>query len=249
MSKASAAAHLREQVASSNALHHRYLDDPEQLDKYAYFIRVQLGYFLPQYDDLRDRRGYSGAIDFVVSDLTGPGIADRDRELEKVVPVMTKFLPGRALTALALAMELNARILTINLGIADALDDALESRAPISERDYCLATRAVTDLAEFRELIGMTREAGESLARIVRVPMIRSLLRSMRLPARMAGVSDLQAFLEKGFDRFVAVEDVDEFLHTVEARMGDIFTRVFERPVAQLSQMPITLSAADGGSR
>ncbi|MEM7611214.1 MAG: hypothetical protein AAF270_06030 [Pseudomonadota bacterium] len=230
---------LRRYTAQSNELHQRYLDSDDARAAYQRFVDTQLAYFLPQYDDLRDRPGYDAAINFVVADLTGPGIADRDRELARVVPAMTRLLPAAALSALAVAMELNARVLQINLNIERELRGKLAAAEPISERDYCLASRTVCDIGECRTLVAMTRSAGESLERIIKVPMIGSLLRSMRLPARLAGVSDLQQFLEKGFRTVTAVDDVHTFLDVMEQRMSAVFERVFLADLATLSTEPV----------
>lgn len=242
MSRSDIVKALSDAVSKSNALHQAYLESSETLSAYEQFVALQLAYFMPRYDVLRTTQAYSDAIDFVVSDLTGTGIAQRDRELERVVPTMTKFLPAKALAALATAMVLNARILEINLGIAEQLAAPLAAGEPISERDYCLATRAVATFDDFDELIAMTRSAGESLARIVKVPMIRSLLKSMRLPARMAGVTDLQTFLERGLDTFVALDDTPRFLDDMETHMRELFGRIFQTPSASLDRAAIELT-------
>ncbi|MEM7764884.1 MAG: hypothetical protein AAF290_12530 [Pseudomonadota bacterium] len=240
MSKKETVAALRYAVNESNSLHASYVGRPDVAASYERFIELQMAYFLPRYDDLRDRPGYSEAIDFVVSDLTGTRIAGRDRELEKVVPLMTRVLPGKALSALATAMTLNARILKINLGIASILRSAIDSGNSVSERDYCEASRQHASISDFDELITMTRQAGESLARIVRLPMIGSLLRSMRLPARMAGVLDLHEFLERGLATFLALDDVPQFLDIMEQRMRVVFSHVFEAPLESLDAQPIS---------
>ena len=90
-------------------------------------------------------------------------------------------------------------------------------------------------MADFHELIGMTRQAGETLAGIVRLPMTRSLLRSMRMPARLAGVVDLHLFLERGYDTFTGLDDVQEFLDAMQSRMSEVFWRVFNTPLTQLN--------------
>jgi hypothetical protein len=238
----SAAETLRHYTALSNELHRRYLGDAEVLAAYERLIDLQMAYFLPRYDDLRDKPGYDAAIDFVVADLTGPGIADRDRDLEKVVPVMARTMPDRALPALATGMALNARILEINLGIEACLHQRLLDGDPITEREYCLASREVSDFEQFEELVGMTRRAGETLDHIVRLPMVRPLMRMMRGPARLAGFGDLQAFLEKGFHTFVAVEDVGVFLDAMEQRMSRVFHRVFVAPEHELADTPIRVA-------
>ncbi|MEO0996772.1 MAG: hypothetical protein AAFX58_04565, partial [Pseudomonadota bacterium] len=133
------------------------------------------------------------------------------------------------------------RVLEINLDIAKGLRTQLDAGAPVSEYDYCLSSRAASDFTECRELVAMTRHAGESLEHIIGIPMIRATLRAMRLPARLAGVADLQAFLEKGFLTFVQLDDVPAFLDTLEARMTAVFRRVFEAPVDELSREPIAV--------
>ena len=234
-----AAAKLRRHIDESNRLHRRYLEDPEIFRVYERFVELQLGYFLPQYEDLLDRPGYDAAVHFVVSDLTGPGIASRDRDLARVEPIMSRFLPTAALDALALAMKLNKRILAINLQIARELQDTLVAGEQVSEQSYCLASREVSSFAESQELIKLTRRAGERLDRFARLPMIRTLLHSMKLPARLGGVGDLHAFLEKGLDTFVGLPDIHEFLDVMEQRMTEVFYRVFEEDVAELEETPL----------
>jgi hypothetical protein len=234
-----AAAALREQIRAANRLHRRYLDDPAFLRLYERFIEVQLAYFLPQYDDLRDRPGYDAAIDFVVTDLTGTGTASRDHDLERVAGVMSRMLPTAALEAMIIAMKLNTRILAINVDIAALLAERLRAGGSISERDYCLANRQVTTFAEARSLIAMSREAGRALDRFAHVPLIRNISHSMRIPARLAGFGDLQAFLEKGLDTFLGVADVEEFLDIVGERMMLVFRRVLEEDPASLDTTPI----------
>ena len=221
---------LRRFVAASNALHRSHLDTDEKRAAYGRFVDVQVAYFVPLYADLRDKPGYGAAIDFVISELVGPGIADRDRDLEKVVPIMSRTLPKRALAALATAMELNAGVLKINLDLSQRLTPKI---------DMAGSCREVTDYNEYRNLIGLTRDAGLSLERIVGMPMIAPLLRSMRGPARLAGFGDLQEFLEKGFSTFRQVEDVHAFLEVLETRMEQIFERVFNAAESELSTAPI----------
>ena len=138
-----------------------------------------------------------------------------------------------------MAMKLNKRVLAINLQIARELQDVLLAGEELSEQAYCLASREVSSFAECQELITLTRRTGERLDRFAHLPMIRTLLHSMKIPARLGGVADLHAFLEKGLDTFVGVPDVHEFLDVMEQRMTDVFYRVFEEDVANLEQAPL----------
>src|SRR5947199_94914 len=64
-------------------------------------------------------------------------------------------------------------------------------------------------------LIGQT---GRALDRYLRTPFVRTTLTLMRKPARAAGFSALQDFLERGFASFASMHGADEFLATVDAR-------------------------------
>jgi len=239
LSRSTSAGRLRHYAALSNELHQEYLANDSSRLSYTNLIALQEAYFLPRYDDLRERPGFDAAIDFVVADLTGTGIAKRDRDLAKVVPLMSRALPERAVAILADAVELNAFVLEINLGIEGELRELLVSGSDVSERDYCVANREVSDLEAFTRIMEMARQAGEALDHVIRLPMIYSLMRGMRIPARLSGFGDFHAFLEKGYRTFMAVDDVPAFLDSVERRMTEIFERVFVAPVGALDHRPI----------
>ena len=57
--------------------------------------------------------------------------------------------------------------------------------------------------------------------------MVERMLKLMRSPARMAGLADLQDFLERGFAAFRAMQGADEFLAVVRQRETRILSRLF----------------------
>ena len=75
--------------------------------------------------------------------------------------------------------------------------------------------------------IELFRSVGDTLARAVEKPLIYSLLRGMRRPARLAGFGELQDFLERGLRAFQHMEDPDEFLETIERRETQILDRIY----------------------
>lgn len=233
----SAVTELREYTKRSNAIHDEYLSDPVLNEKYTRFVAWQTDYMLPMYDDLRASRNYSAAIDFVVSDLTGIAVSKRDQDIARVVPIMSKMLPEKALRTMAGAMRLNARVLEINLSICRNLYSE-NSDAAFSEADYCAASRQAASLDECYELIQLTIEVGRSLDQVIRIPMIGPMLRAMRTPARLWGFAAIQKFLEKGYTTFDALEDVDSFLDVVGNRMTEVFTRIFTGPAEYQSGAP-----------
>ena len=223
----SAANKLRKFTEHSNALHQEYLGDQAYFDKYERFVAWQLNYMLPFYEDLRASDNYAAAVDFVVSDLTGISISERDRDIARVAPIMSRMLPEKVLQSMASAMELNARVLEINLSICRALFENMSVDDDISESDYRLACRTASSLDECLELVHLIEDIGRSLDHVIRIPMIGVTLKTMRIPARLTGFAALQTFLEKGYVTFVALEDVDQFLDDITLRMTEVFTEIF----------------------
>lgn len=235
----SAATELHEYTKRSNAIHNAYLSDQALHEKYTYFVTWQSDYLLQFYEDLRTSESYSRAVDFVVSDLTGIGVSARDQDIARIVPIMSKILPERALCTVAAAMRLNARVLEINLSICQGLYRLKSGSEDFSEADYCVASRQAGRLDECLELVDLTIEVGRSLDRVIRIPMIGSLLKAMRMPARFWGFAATQEFLEKGYAAFDALEDADGFLDVMGNRMIEILTRVFTEAIEHLDDMPL----------
>lgn len=226
-----AADRFRAAIARSNDIHAEYLDDRGLYRAYDHFTRWQLGYLRPYFSDLLGAEGYAAAVDFIVSDLAGVGVADRDREIERAAPVVVATLPQHPMETAAAAVELNASSLAINLGICRAL--LVEGRLPraITERDYFVACRSVSSYDECMELVGLAVELGNTLKTLVRIPLISLLLKTMRRPAHAAGFGALQEFLETGFNTFHAIADIDRFLELLDERMDLVFDRIYNAPL------------------
>lgn len=224
----SAASKFIEQIRRSNALHLEYLDDKARLLHYERLTLWQHDYLLPFFSDLFVNEGYEEAVEFVVSDLSGTGIASRDRDIERAAALFIRLLPTRALQTLAIGAEMNARVLTINLALCGQL--ARDGGFPNSIREdlYHRALREVTTLEECTEIIRILGQLGENLDKLVRVPLIGGTLRAMRGPAHAMGYGALHGFLEAGFTTFKAISDVPIFLDLVLGRATEVFERAFD---------------------
>ena len=226
-----AAAEFRRYIGHSNELHGSYLRESGRLQQYDYFATWQMTYLLTFFTDLHDRPGYGNAIDFTVSDLAGVSVAHRDRDLERASPVITRMLPTRALETIAVAAKLNARVLEINLGVLECLQDDGQLPAEISTRAYCAAFRESSRFDECMELVHLAVSLGGALKTLVKVPLLGTLLHAMRGPAHAAGFGALQEFLEDGYSTFREIPDIDHFLGEIEARMTDYFETIFSKPL------------------
>lgn len=226
-SRKKAADKFRRAIARSNQLHSQYLDDPVLYESYDRFTRWQLDYMLPFFSDLLEPEGYAEAVDFVVSDLAGVGISERDRDIARAMPVIVRSLTTHPLETAAAAVELNARVLEINLDLCRALLVDGELPQIIAEADYLVACRTVSSYEECMELVRLAVELGDTLKKLVRVPLIGGLLRTMRKPAHAAGFGALQEFLETGYLTFRRISDIDRFLELLHRRMDRVFDRIY----------------------
>ncbi|MEJ2299091.1 MAG: hypothetical protein P8X94_11435 [Woeseiaceae bacterium] len=224
---------FRDAIARSNELHKHYLDDPRAYRSYDRFTRWQFGYMLPFFDDLKGPPGYEEAIDFVVNDLAGVGVSERDHDIERAAPVIVRTLPTHPLETAAAAVELNAGALEINIAIWRGLLVDGELPEQITETDYCTVCREASSYEDCMRLVNLANELGATLKTLVRIPLIGGLLKSMRKPARAAGFGALQSFLEKGFVTFRQISDIDRFLEISHQRMDEIFDHIYHAPLRE----------------
>ena len=168
----SAANKLRNYTERSIALHQEYLDEQTFFEKYKRFVAWQLAYMLPFYDDLRASKNHAAAVDFVVSDLTGIGVSARDHDIARVVTIMSRMLPDKALGVMASAMKLNARVLDINLAICRALYKDRPVDFAVSETDYRSACRQASNLDECLGLVHLIEYVGRRPDHCIRIPVV-----------------------------------------------------------------------------
>ena len=237
---------LRLFTEKSNAIHEQYLGDAVLLSKYEYFLDWQVAYSLPFYSEFEESAETAAAIEFVISDLIGTGVSARDADMSKIIPIMVRLLPAKALRALASAMELNARALEINLNICRELYAGVNDPVPVSERDYCDAFRRSTSLDEVHDLIRLTINLGHSLKKLVGSTVLGMTLRAMHHPAHAAGFGAMQDFLEKGYGTFHAIDDVDGFLERFEIVMTEVFTRTCREPLENLDDTLMISTSSSG---
>jgi len=229
-----AAADFRKYMQRSNELHSSYLNEPEQLRQYDRFTEWQMAYLLTMFTDLHDRPGYGAAIDFTMSDLAGVGISDRDHDLQRASPAITRILPLKALETITAAAELNARVLEVNLGIFRCLQVEGKLPAEIGVRAYWVACRESSSLQECVEIVHLATSLGGTLKTLVKVPLLGAMLRTMRGPAHATGFGALQEFLESGYTNFKEIPDIDYFLSEIDTRMTEFFETIYTGPLYEL---------------
>ncbi len=213
------------------------LADPE-LARAVALVKAWQAYRLSHtHADLLQSPRYRAAARFFVDDLYGSGsLAQRDAELARVIPTLTRFLPDGALTTICEAIELDALSESLDHRVARQLMAAPPDPHKFDRAAYAQAYRQAGGFDERNEQITAAERIGASLDKLVRKPLLGGLLNTMRGPARAAGLISIHEFLVRGFTAFKSMSGAREFLQLTLGR---------ERAIAQAlevgdsSQLPI----------
>jgi hypothetical protein len=175
------------------------------------------------YADIASHPRYRAATAFFLDDLYGPkDFSGRDQAMLRILPVMSRVLPHKAVETAALAIELEA--------ISEALDHRLAAALPPGPLDverYAKAYRETSTRPEREHQVDLLDAVGHRLDALVKKPFLSRTLKLMRHPAKVAGLADLQDFLEKGFAAFHGMKGADAFLTLVRERETAILNRLF----------------------
>lgn len=180
------------------------------------------------YADLLASERYGPAASFFLAELYGPtDFSRRDAQFARVIPVLVKLFPRSIVETVSALVELHA----LSESMDTAMGEQLRS-ATASAKVYADAWRNCGTRADRERQIELTLVLGESLDRLVRKPLLLKSLRLMRGPAQKAGLGEIQALLEKGFDAFIAMQGADDFLKLVGSRERALAERLYSAECA-----------------
>lgn len=168
------------------------------------------------------------AAEFFLTDLYGDhDVRGRDSGVARVIPRLIRLLPEDFLITAADAIELGALSHALDLRMVARLQERCGGDLRLDAARYALAYRDC-GLRRLRgRQIDLVVEVGRALDDAVRHPMLGRVLRLSRLPARAAGLSDLQQFLERGFGAFAQLGGAEHFLSTIERQERSVSRRLF----------------------
>ncbi|HEX5694659.1 MAG TPA: hypothetical protein VFY00_08600 [Arenimonas sp.] len=168
------------------------------------------------------------AAEFFLTDLYGErDFSARDRDVARIMPLMSRLLPDSLLVAATDAIELAVLSHAFDLRMAAALAARRKPDAAITVEHYGQAYRATGCPRLRRHQIDLILGVGWTLDAAVRKHGVYKLLRASRLPARAAGLSELQGFLERGFAAFEALGGAGDFLEAIGRREREVSRRLF----------------------
>jgi hypothetical protein len=219
----SAAGQLRLHLSQVSTLRREALVDPSRTAVREALRRWQAQRLAVTYPDLLASPRFGQAARFFLDDLYGPKtFSRRDAEVARIVPALTRMLPGPALEVIARALELDALSETL-----DAEMTRLLGTAPIDAPRYASAYLRAGSRIQRERQIELIGEVGAGLNNLVRTPLLGASLGIMRGPAVIAGLVELHDFLQRGFDAFRKMGDATEFLQIIAARESALLHRLY----------------------
>lgn len=199
------------------------------------------------YSDFAAQPRYEQAVAFFLQDLYGPrDFAQRDADIEKLLPMMSRLLPQAAMEALSGALALHALTQELDAAMLTVLCDELGMREVLTPELWAEAYRKTARRKDRDRQIALTVAAGRQLDVVVTKPIVYTLVLLARGPARAAGFGDLQDFVERGFKAFRGMRGAEHFIDAVEARETALMQSLFSGDMpAGWKQVPGTLSLKD----
>lgn len=168
------------------------------------------------------------AAEFFLSDVYGDhDFARRDADIARVLPMMQRLLPAALLETVAAGIELGALTHALDLDVAQALERIAPTRRKLDDALYAQAYREAGNKAGRARQIALIGLVGNGLAAALRTRGVATLLALARGPARAAGLSELQGFLERGFGAFGRLGDARAFIGEIVASEKRVSRRLF----------------------
>lgn len=163
------------------------------------------------HQQLSQRPHYHDAMAFFVDELYGPkDFSQRDADLARVIPMLVKVLPDKAIAALDSALYLNALSYDLDM----AMVQALEGRT-LNRQHYAQAYYQVGREPDRQCQIDGIRELGERLNEVIHIRGVGMIIRFARKPAELAGLLSLHEFLEQGYLAFKGLGKIEGFITPV----------------------------------
>jgi hypothetical protein len=180
------------------------------------------------YADLSAQKQYKLATAFFLDDLYGTkDFSQRDADIEKIVPTLIKILPEAALGMMADSISLDA--------ISEELDQMMGvawrglGKPALNDEIYGAVYRLAGSKSMRKTQIDLVKKVSSGMSVLSGLPMISATLTTMKIPAKLVGMSDLHAFLERGFKAFKGMGDGTVFMGLVVGRETQISHNLYSQ--------------------
>ena len=111
--------------------------------------------------------------------------------------------------------------------LAEALETLAPRRRKLDDALYGEAYRRVGEGPQRERQIALIGRVGRGFGKALQMPGVAALLAFSRGPARLAGLGELQGFLERGYAAFESLDDAAAFVDEIERDEREVSRRLF----------------------
>jgi hypothetical protein len=188
----------------------------------------QANRLLQTHSELYSQVRFRPAMDFFKDELySAEHFHRRNRQIIRALPLMCSTLPDSVLEIVANAAELHSLSLEMDTLLLHFLPTDVNFNT-LSMEAWVEAYRRSDNPEDRARQIDIIESLGNELKRVVKKPMIKSLLNWARIPARVAGYQDIHHFVLSGFVAFEHLESPDDFLIPVIQRERELSAKWFQ---------------------
>lgn len=218
-----AASIIRNSMAQVQTLRTRVNNNPNLGHALHEVKTIQARRFAITYHDLLNSNDFKECAEFFLTELYSErDYSHRDEQFARVAGAIEVAFPDKVMAATVHLAKLHLVTETLDVAMAEQWCD--EINLPLAER-YLRAWKALDSNAQRQWQLNTVLLIGRKLGTLTRQRGLHLLLKMMRRPAAIAGLSELQLFLEAGFERFKHLSKRDEtlqtFLQTIQVRESE----------------------------
>jgi len=219
------AGRIAAQLDRASALRAAAKSDPKAAAARQHFRAWQAQRLARTHASLAANPRFAEAATFFLTDIYGANDPARlYDDVRRVLPTVVKVLPAAGLETISDAIELDALSEDLDAAMIKALGKRIYG---LDAATYGEAYRMVDRRQDRARQIDLILHLGQSLDRLAHRPFISTALRMMRKPAELAGFSELQNFLERGYGAFRKMGGADAFLNEVVTRERKLLEALF----------------------
>lgn len=223
---------IRNSMAQVQTLRTRVSRNPDLVQALHEVKTIQARRFAITYHDLLHSNDFKDCAEFFLTELYSErDYSHRDEQFARVAGAITVAFPDKLMVMAVHLAKLH--LVTETLDVAMAEKWAQEINRPIADR-YLRAWKALDSNAQRQWQLNTVLLIGRKLGTLTRQRGLQLLLKMMRRPATIAGLSELQLFLEAGFERFRNLSKRDDalqtFLQTIQVRESEWIRMLIASP-------------------
>lgn len=213
---------LREQVSLAKSIRQSTKNNPQLLAAKIFLKNFQSERIKETHADLLACPNTKDTATFFLREIySSKDLSQRDEDLERLIPIMEKTFPLNTLEVITQAITLDA--------MTEKMDSIMAVRLGVkfNHEEYSQAFRELTLKEERIKQLDMVHSLGISLSCLVKIPFLKTTLKIMRVPARIANLYAIHEFLETGFTVFKETKDSEGFINDLVFREKKLIEQIY----------------------